>query len=359
MEKNKADIIILGGGLAGLNLARLLKKVDISATVLEARNRIGGRINTIEQNGVSLELGATWFSDKHIQLMQLIKELDIQYEEQFYGNRGIYEAADGQTQLFDIGPQAEQTYRFTNGTKNLINALSAPLSPEQIMLNHQVKSIIFDGTNFLIDTNKGEFACSIVVNTLPPNLLINRVKFSPDLTKEYKSIAQTTHTWMGESIKVGFFSSTPFWKSKGIGTIYSQRGPITEMYDHSNAKGFALKGFIHDSFATFSKAEREKAIRTQLSNLFGKEFIESGSYIDSVWKNEISTYFEYPSFVGPHQHNGHHILNKPQFNGQFIMTGSETASQFPGYMDGAIEASLTALGFLKAQRIVIADRFSN
>lgn len=354
MEKSKSDIIILGAGLAGLNLARLLKKAGISATVLEARNRIGGRINTIEQNGVSLELGATWFSDKHVQLMQLIRELDLPYEEQFYGKRGIYEAADGQTQRFDIGPQPEQTYRFTNGTIDLIKALSAPLSPEQIMLDHQVQSIKFDGTNFLINTSKGAFACPFVVNTLPPNLLINRVKFAPDLTEEYKSIAQATHTWMGESIKVGIFSSTPFWKARDIGTIYSQRGPITEMYDHSNAKGFALKGFIHDSLATFSKAEREKAIRAQLSNLFGKEFIESGSYVDSAWKNEISTYCEYPSFVGPHQHNGHHVLRKPQFKGQFILAGSETASQFPGYMDGAIEASITALGLLKAQSIVFA-----
>lgn len=115
------------------------------------------------------------------------------------------------------------------------------------------------------------------------------------------------------------------------------------MYDHSNEYGFALKGFIHDSFVALSKAEREKAVRAQLTNLFGEENIKSGIYADTAWKQEDKTYTDYAQPVAPHQNNGHTSLRSTIFNGQFIMAGSETAPSYPGYMDGAIEAAnLTA-----------------
>jgi monoamine oxidase len=52
--------------------------------VLEAADRTGGRIHTkTGVNGAPLELGATWFADKHTSLMTLIKELSIQKFDQF------------------------------------------------------------------------------------------------------------------------------------------------------------------------------------------------------------------------------------------------------------------------------------
>lgn len=43
---NDADILIVGAGAAGLAAARELSFSKLSVIVLEARNRIGGRINT-------------------------------------------------------------------------------------------------------------------------------------------------------------------------------------------------------------------------------------------------------------------------------------------------------------------------
>jgi monoamine oxidase len=67
---NKARVIIIGAGLSGLSLAYFLSKKNISTIVLEASSRAGGRIHTVKgSHDTPLELGATWFSDLHSNLL--------------------------------------------------------------------------------------------------------------------------------------------------------------------------------------------------------------------------------------------------------------------------------------------------
>ena len=55
------DVIILGGGIAGLSAAvHLLDHGVRDILVLEARDRIGGRVHVVEHNGKPLHLGAHW-----------------------------------------------------------------------------------------------------------------------------------------------------------------------------------------------------------------------------------------------------------------------------------------------------------
>ena len=53
--------VIIGGGIAGLATAGLLAKAGMSVTVLEARERVGGRAYTWEKDGFKFDMGPSWY----------------------------------------------------------------------------------------------------------------------------------------------------------------------------------------------------------------------------------------------------------------------------------------------------------
>jgi len=57
--------LIVGAGIAGLALAGALREAGIEVIVLEARDRIGGRIHTMELAGATVDAGAAWIHGRH------------------------------------------------------------------------------------------------------------------------------------------------------------------------------------------------------------------------------------------------------------------------------------------------------
>jgi monoamine oxidase len=56
-----ADVVIIGGGAAGIGAARRLAQANLSTVLLEAGSRLGGRAWTHEVAGLHLDLGCGWF----------------------------------------------------------------------------------------------------------------------------------------------------------------------------------------------------------------------------------------------------------------------------------------------------------
>ena len=60
-KPNKGEhVLVIGAGVAGLAAARALADRGVAVTVIEARDRLGGRIHTSDALGVPLDLGAAW-----------------------------------------------------------------------------------------------------------------------------------------------------------------------------------------------------------------------------------------------------------------------------------------------------------
>ena len=57
---NARTAIVIGAGIAGAAAARDLRAAGLAVTVIEARDRVGGRIWSTDEWGVPVELGAAW-----------------------------------------------------------------------------------------------------------------------------------------------------------------------------------------------------------------------------------------------------------------------------------------------------------
>src|SRR5438067_2032201 len=75
-QRIETDVCVVGAGYAGLTAARRLSQGGRSVTVLEARDRVGGRVWTrSSESGVPIDLGATFIGPNHDRLHALLKEM--------------------------------------------------------------------------------------------------------------------------------------------------------------------------------------------------------------------------------------------------------------------------------------------
>jgi monoamine oxidase len=86
------DAVIVGGGLSGLGAAKALSEAGKSFVVLEARDRTGGRVHTVQlENGGYVEVGAQFIGPTQDEVIALALELDLAlYETYDTGNNVLY-----------------------------------------------------------------------------------------------------------------------------------------------------------------------------------------------------------------------------------------------------------------------------
>lgn len=79
MSSHDADVLVLGAGVAGLTVARRLGEAGVKVTVVEARDRIGGRIWTHRETGfdVPIELGAEFVHGRPQEIVGLAKKAGL------------------------------------------------------------------------------------------------------------------------------------------------------------------------------------------------------------------------------------------------------------------------------------------
>ncbi len=54
------DVVVIGAGIAGLHAALTLESAGLDVLVLEAQQRVGGRIHSMRQRGSTAEAGGTY-----------------------------------------------------------------------------------------------------------------------------------------------------------------------------------------------------------------------------------------------------------------------------------------------------------
>jgi monoamine oxidase len=364
-SKNNAappHVLIVGGGLAGLTAARLLHRAGIGFQLLEARDRLGGRILSADASGSpaadGFDLEPSWFWPAvQPALAALVAELGVAVFPQESAGDIVFQQTPHETPLRFPGMREEwPSMRIAGGAGALISALAAGLPAERIQLNARVTRVTLDGEEIELrhvraDGHEHNVRASHVLFALPPRLLEATVSFAPALDAQTARRWRDTPTWMAPHAKLVALFERPFWRDAGLsGAARSMMGPLVEIHDATTASGkAALFGFVGVPAGQRRAAGRDAIIAAsvqQLASLFGPEAAAPAATLLKDWAADPLTATVADEIAGEHPIPDRLPWVGGKWRGRLLLAGSETSSSEPGYLAGAVQAAERAVGKL-------------
>ena len=106
MQLNNRTVIVIGAGLAGLSAAYDLQRAGWKVTVLEARDRVGGRVYSLRKfsNGLVAEAGGEFIEESHTRMLAYADQFDLKL-----GRAGSWQGQDEDWGAFEgkAGPLSD------------------------------------------------------------------------------------------------------------------------------------------------------------------------------------------------------------------------------------------------------------
>jgi monoamine oxidase len=433
-----ADVAIVGAGLSGLTAARALVDAGREVVVLEARDRVGGRLlNASLGEGVQVDLGGQWVGSDHSRVQGLAGELGIGMFPQFGDGKNLLDVSGtrrryrgtiprlGLGVLWDIFIARRRIARLARGVEakepwaaeraaeldaetladwcasNVRTPIARELiglagrtvwgtGPRELSMLHVLFYVSAAGSfDKLIDTEGGaqqdrleggaqelslgmaaplgervrlgapvrrierrEGAVRIVADGLeleaqraivavPPSIAA-RIEFEPALPEQRQQLAEQLRP--GILNKCLALYERPFWRDDGLsGEAVTDTSPATLTFDCSPRDGSAgvLLGFVGGPEARelepLPAAARRAAVLAGFERLYGPVAAQPLDYAEQAWATEEWSGGGPTSNFGPGGWSEcGPALREPV--GPIHWAGTETATVWSGYMEGAMQA---------------------
>jgi monoamine oxidase len=336
----KQDLIIIGAGLSGLYAATLLHD-KFNITILEARDRLGGRVLTKEGH----DLGPSWIWPHQNNILKLIHQYNLELFTQYTKGDALYDAP-GAVQRFQSPPSAPSA-RVVGGLQTLIEALASTLSSDMIHFHEEVTKISCSTQKIRVDTLHAQYEADYVVSTLAPRLACENIDYEPPLDEDVYSKMLQTPTWMGHTAKCVVEFQEAFWKGEGLsGFVFSHIGPLGEIHDASTKNKAALFGFLHPKASVH---DIEARVKEQMKRLFADKSELITKIYCTDWKEERFSSTKH-DHAGLSEHPSYG-LKLSHCNGRLFFIGTETAYDNGGYLEGAVISAKSLANTLHQEHI--------
>jgi len=351
----RCDVVVIGAGIAGLTAASVLADRGRTVTVLEARDRVGGRLHSVPVEGGVVEAGATWFWDNEPLVLSLADQLGLSTYPQHLAGDALWEGPA--VQRLDGNPIDAPAERVTGGAQQLAAGLAGTLPTGALRLSSPVTalSVSDDGVQASVQPAEAAVgrtsaaagpvvAARQAILALPPALAVEQVQLTPALPAPLRALAESTPVWMGEMVKAVVCYQEPFWRAEGLsGSAISHAGPFRELHDHCGPAGTpaAVFGFAPAaSLAGAARAQVAELFTAQLVRLFGPRARDVSSVHVVDWSQEQYTQ---PASTGS---GSSATFGAPEYqrpvHGRVHWASTETATAYAGHVEGAIHAGLSA-----------------
>jgi monoamine oxidase len=252
----------------------------------------------------------------------------------------FYSHASGSFQrLIDTTGGAQQD-RFTGGSALIAQRLAENLG-NIVRLDAAVGRIEVAGDTVTATTAAGQFEGRQIIVTAPP-LLAGRISYQPALPAWRDQLTQRTP--MGSVIKCQVIYDEPFWRADGLsGQATGDVAGSRVVFDNSPPDGTPgiLLAFLEGDEARRLGREplevRRQVVIDSLAGYFGPRAGKPERYLELDWQQEKWSGGCYGTLFGPNVWTRYgQALREPV--GPIHWAGTETASVWSGYMDGAVRS---------------------
>lgn len=441
------DVVVVGGGISGLVAARDVVKAGRSVLLLEARDRVGGRVlNHTLANGSVVESGGAFVGPTQNHILALAAELGVATFKEYDQGDNVYvahgtttrytgtvppdpavlpDAATLQLKIDQMSrdvpvdapwkaPQAAawdatslhdwiQDNTVNPATANLLVSYLEPLvggnardisllfflwyiatagdenNPgtfersagtsggaqdsrlvggsqlvplrlaeqlgDVVALEAPVRRIAQTGTRVVVTSDRGTVTASRAIVAVPPPLAA-AIDWDPLLPPVRMQLLERMS--MGALMKVDAVYRTPFWRAAGLsGMSVQDSGPVRVSFDNCppDAAVGVLMAFIGGAtwrdWGNRPLDERRDAVLRAFATAFGSQALSPVEYVEHDWTHERWSLGGPVAIAGVGTVYGDgSAIRTP--HGLVHWAGTETATYWSGYMDGAVSAGKRA-----------------